>query len=63
MTREERRALLGDDVIAQIHERVAETPMPGPEVVDDLRRILARPGRVTSAAKWPTATRPAAKAA
>jgi hypothetical protein len=47
MTRDERRALLGDDVIAEIHARVAEAPEPSPEVVDDLRRIMTRPaGRV-----------------
>ncbi|WP_199808358.1 hypothetical protein [Streptomyces sp. NRRL S-1022] len=44
MTREERRALLGDDVIAHIHERVAEAPEPSAEVVEKLRRIMARPG-------------------
>lgn len=43
MTAAERRALLGDVVIAQIHERVDEAPEPGPEVIDDLRRILTRP--------------------
>jgi hypothetical protein len=41
MTREQRRALLGDTVIAQIHERVAQAPPPPPEVIDRLRRILA----------------------
>lgn len=44
MTREERRALLGDDVIAAIHARVAAAPEPSDEVVEKLRRILARPG-------------------
>jgi hypothetical protein len=38
----ERRALLGDDVIADIHERVAVARGPVPEdVLDRLRRILA----------------------
>lgn len=40
MTREERRALLGDAVIAQIHERVAAAPEASPELIDKLRRIF-----------------------
>lgn len=43
MTREERRALLGDDAIAQIHARVAEAPEPSDELVEELRRIMTRP--------------------
>lgn len=43
MDRAERRRLLGDDVIAHIHARVAEAPPPPPEVIDVLRRIFARP--------------------
>lgn len=43
MTREERRRLLGDDVIAQIHARVAEAPEPSEDVIADIRRILTRP--------------------
>ncbi len=43
MTREERRALLGDDVIARIHERVDAAPEPTPDVVEALRRIFAPP--------------------
>ncbi|MCX4703933.1 hypothetical protein [Streptomyces sp. NBC_01373] len=39
MTREERRAILGDDVIAQIHDRVDLAPDPSPELVEELRRI------------------------
>ncbi|MGW1669025.1 hypothetical protein [Streptomyces sp. NPDC002324] len=41
---ERRRAILGDDVIAYIHERVAEAPPPPPELVDALRRIFTQPG-------------------
>lgn len=41
MTREERRALLGDDVIAHIHAEVAAAPEPGPELISRLRLILA----------------------
>jgi len=43
MTRAERRALLGDDVIAHIHELVAAAPEPSDEVVEELRRIFTRP--------------------
>lgn len=43
MTAAERRALLGDEVIAHIHERVAQAPEPTPDVVDALRRIFSRP--------------------
>ena len=41
----ERRALLGDAVIAQIRERVAAAPEAPADVVDKLRPILARPAR------------------
>jgi hypothetical protein len=41
MNREERRRILGDEIIAHIHARVAEAPEPPPEVVEKLRRILA----------------------
>ena len=41
MTREERRALLGDDVIAHIHDLVEAAPEPGPELISRLRLILA----------------------
>ena len=44
MTREERHALLGADVIAWIHERVKAAPEPSDEVVEKLRRIMTRPG-------------------
>ncbi|MFC9847744.1 hypothetical protein ACFWFF_01340 [Streptomyces sp. NPDC060223] len=45
-----RRALLGDDVIAHIHECVAAAPEPTPDVVEALRRIFTRPaGRVSQA--------------
>jgi hypothetical protein len=51
VTREERRALLGDDAIAYIHECVAAAPEPTAEVVESLRRILTRPaGRMTQPA-------------
>jgi hypothetical protein len=41
VTREQRRALLGDTVIEHIHEEVAATPEPGPELISRLRLILA----------------------
>lgn len=43
MTAEERRQILGDDVIAQIHERVEAAPEPSDELVEELRRIMTRP--------------------
>lgn len=54
--REQRAALLGEDVIAQIHDRVALAPAPGPDVIDELRRILTRPaGRTTTTVPVPRA--------
>ncbi|MFF0512484.1 hypothetical protein [Streptomyces sp. NPDC004250] len=58
MSPAERRALLGDDVIAHIHQVVDDAPAPTPEVVEDLRRIFTRPLGVA-----PVKPRPAAKAA
>lgn len=47
MTREERHALLGPEMVAWIHQRVKEAPEPSDEAVAGLRRILTRPaGRV-----------------
>jgi hypothetical protein len=43
MTPEQRRQILGDDVIAQIQERVDAAPVPSPEVIDKIRPILTRP--------------------
>lgn len=43
MTRAERRALLGDEVIAHIDALIDEAPEPTPEVVDRLRRIFTNP--------------------
>ncbi|MFI1562135.1 hypothetical protein ACH4ZX_03575 [Streptomyces sp. NPDC020490] len=57
MTRDERRALLGDDVLARLRERVALAPEPTDDLVADLRLIMTRPGgRIPQA-------RPAADAA
>jgi hypothetical protein len=43
VTREERRALLGDEAIAAIRERVKAAPDPSPELVEELRRIWTNP--------------------
>jgi hypothetical protein len=57
MTREERRALLGDEAIAEIRRLVDAAPDPTPELVEELRLIMTRPGGTV-----PT-TRPAPPAA
>lgn len=43
MTREERRQILGDSVIEEIHARVAEAPEATAELIDVLRRVLTHP--------------------
>jgi len=43
MTPDQRRALLGDEVIARIRAEVAAAPPPPQEVLDLLRPILTRP--------------------
>lgn len=43
MTREERHAILGADVIAHIDALVDAAPEPTPEVVERLRRIFTNP--------------------
>ncbi|MFF7192658.1 hypothetical protein ACFZAM_02930 [Streptomyces sp. NPDC008079] len=49
MTREERRAVLGDDVIAYINDCADAAPDPTPELIEELRRILTNPaGRPVS---------------
>lgn len=53
MTRAERRALLGDAVIARIEaeadEAITQYP-PTPELLDRLRPILSRPAKAPSRA-------------
>lgn len=44
----ERRRILGDAYIADLHRQVAEAPDPTPDVIDTLRRILTRPAGRTS---------------
>lgn len=43
MSPAERRALLGDDVLAHIRDVVDEAPEPTPDVVESLRRIFTQP--------------------
>jgi hypothetical protein len=43
MTREERLAILGAEVVAHIHARVAAAPEPSDELVEELRRIMTNP--------------------
>ncbi|WP_329215077.1 hypothetical protein OG352_05950 [Streptomyces sp. NBC_01485] len=43
MTREERHALLGPEIVAHIHKVVDAAPDPSPELVAELRRIMTRP--------------------
>ncbi|MEU6802513.1 hypothetical protein [Streptomyces neyagawaensis] len=44
VTREERRAILGDATIAAIRKHIQAAPAPTPELVEELRRIMTRPG-------------------
>ncbi|MFI8278568.1 hypothetical protein ACIGBH_27580 [Streptomyces sp. NPDC085929] len=45
MTRAERLALLGPDVIARIRAEAAAAPPPSPELIAALRPILTNPAR------------------
>lgn len=63
MTREERRAILGDAVVAAIRERVKAAPDPTPELVEELRRIMTRPGGAVPAPRPSADDRPASAAA
>ncbi|WP_167361961.1 hypothetical protein [Streptomyces yokosukanensis] len=58
MTREQRHALLGPDVIAHIEEIVDAAPEPTPEAVEALHRIFTQPHGAT-----PVEITPAAAAA
>ena len=52
MTREQRHALLGPEVVAHIKALVAAAPEPTPEVVERLRRIFTQPqGEMPAKAK------------
>jgi hypothetical protein len=63
MTDEERRELLGDDVIAHIREMVDAAPEPPPEFADELRRLLFGPGTDEPAPRPADPAAPAADAA
>lgn len=63
MTREQRRALLGDEVIERIHEEVEAAPEPGPELISRLRLILAPAAARLQARKTTEAAPSAADAA
>ncbi|MGW2896831.1 hypothetical protein ACWDAO_19995 [Streptomyces sp. NPDC001212] len=62
MTREERRAILGDETITHIHELVAAAPEPTDELVEELRRIMTNPAGEIPAPRPAEDVRPAAKA-
>ena len=55
MTRAERLAILGADTVAAIHARVALAPEPPDELIEELRRIMARPVDYYTSAPRPTA--------
>ncbi|MGV9707480.1 hypothetical protein [Streptomyces sp. NPDC003483] len=57
MNRAERLAILGPEVVAAIKARVALAPEPTDELVDELRRIMTRPGGRTPAPR-PTSAGP-----
>lgn len=63
MTREERHAILGPDVVARIHARVKEAPEPSDELVEELRRIMTNPAGEIPASRPAYTARPAADAA
>jgi hypothetical protein len=63
MTRAERLAILGPDVVARIHARVKEAPDPSPELVAELRRIMTSPGGRIPAPRPALSARPVAEAA
>lgn len=48
MSPEERRRLLGDDIVEHIRAEVAAAPPPTADVIARLRLILTRPGRRAS---------------
>lgn len=60
MTREERLAILGPEIVAHIHKVVEVSPPPSPELVEELRRIMTRPA---GNHRRPAARRPARAAA
>lgn len=63
MTRAERLAILGPDVVAQIHARVKEAPEPSDELVEELRRIMTNPAGEIPAPRPAATAEPVADAA
>jgi hypothetical protein len=63
MTREERLAILGPEVVAAIKARVALAPEPTDELVEELRRIMTNPAGEIPVARPADIVRPAAEAA
>lgn len=63
MTREERLAILGPEVVAAIHARVKEAPEPSDELVDELRPIMTNPAGPIPEPAPDVNVRPAADAA
>jgi hypothetical protein len=63
VTREERHALLGPDIVQHIHECVDAAPDPSPELVAHLRRIMTNPAGTVPAPRPTAAPEPAADAA
>lgn len=63
MSPAERRAILGDEILAHIDALVEAAPEPSPEVVDHLRRIMTRPAGEIPEPKPAAEARPAADAA
>ncbi|OKI16530.1 hypothetical protein [Streptomyces sp. CB03911] len=49
MTPEEHLRILGPELLAEIHRRVDLAPPPSPELIDELRTILAPAMRRTRA--------------
>jgi len=63
MTREERLAILGPEVVAAIKARVALAPDPTDELVEELRRIMTNPAGEIPAPRPAISAEPAAEAA
>jgi hypothetical protein len=63
MTREERLALLGPEIVNHIHACVDAAPDPSPELVAKLRRIMTRPAGENPAPRPADTVEPAAAAA
>jgi hypothetical protein len=63
MTREERLAILGPDMVEKIRARVALAPEPSDELVEELRRIMTHPAGEIPAPRPAEDVRPTAEAA